>query len=85
MMIKAVGNNGENVSWIAPFQPESPTGQYLSQLLKSHPHLLPAAIEQELEKLAENHDKENDLETMKLPAGGSDLVLYRYAANGGGL
>eukprot|EP00250_Pteridium_aquilinum_P010623 c19521_g1_i1 orf=178-1419(+) len=75
---RARGNGEESSTPIAPFQPESPTGQYLAQLLQSHPHLVPAAVDQELEKLAENRNSE-DVST-EPSANGSELVLYKRIA-----
>lgn len=68
------GSNGP----VAPLQLESPVGQFLSQILVSHPHLLPAAVEQQLEQL------QTDLETQKQKEDpsltGTDVVLYRRIA-----
>ncbi|KAM7279774.1 hypothetical protein ACFE04_006908 [Oxalis oulophora] len=69
---------------IAPLQLESPIGQFLSQILVSHPHLVPAAVEQQLEQLqtdrdAENH-KDKEKEKDEPSASGTDLVLYRRIA-----
>ncbi|KAL8208364.1 hypothetical protein R6Q57_007776 [Mikania cordata] len=36
---------------VAPLQLESPVGQLLEQILQTHPHLLPAAIDQQLDNL----------------------------------
>ncbi|KAM7482898.1 hypothetical protein LguiB_007481 [Lonicera macranthoides] len=63
---------------IAPLQLESPTGQFLSQILLSHPHLLPAAVEQQLEQLQTDRDAEKQKEEPS--ASGTDLVLYRRIA-----
>ena len=58
--------------FIAPLSPESPSGQLLIQLLQSHPHLVPAAAEQQLEQLSAMEDP-------SVPEGkkGNELVLYR--------
>lgn len=67
---------------IAPLQMESAVGQFLSQILVTHPHLLPAAAEQQLEQLQTVHDaakKENGSDTQAPPPGG-DIVLYRRIA-----
>lgn len=77
-VVRANGSSDEGTTPIAPFQPESPTGQYLTQLLQSHPHLVPAAVEQELERLAENRNSE-DVPT-EPTSNGSELVLYRRIA-----
>ncbi|PPD83579.1 hypothetical protein GOBAR_DD19512 [Gossypium barbadense] len=59
---------------IAPLRMESPTGQFLSQILISHPHLVPAAVEQQLKQLQTEWDTEQKKE--ELSASGTDLVLY---------
>ncbi|KAK9278321.1 hypothetical protein L1049_027886 [Liquidambar formosana] len=63
---------------IAPLQLESPVGQFLSQILMSHPHLVPAAAEQQLEQLQTDRDAEKQKEEPS--ASGTDLVLYRRIA-----
>ncbi|KAI5072286.1 hypothetical protein GOP47_0012392 [Adiantum capillus-veneris] len=77
-VVRASGDTQDSGSPIAPFQPESPTGQYLAQLLQSHPHLVPAAVEQELEKLAENRTLQDS--STEPSSKGSELVLYRRIA-----
>lgn len=63
---------------IAPLELESPVGQFLTQILASHPHLLPAAVEQQLEQLQTDLESENQKEEPS--ATGTDLVLYRRIA-----
>ncbi|KAK3001623.1 hypothetical protein RJ639_020753 [Escallonia herrerae] len=63
---------------IAPLQLESPIGQFLSQILISHPHLVPAAVEQQLEQLQTDRDAEKQTEDPS--ASGTELVLYRRIA-----
>ncbi|KAL6584191.1 hypothetical protein OROMI_003480 [Orobanche minor] len=63
---------------IAPLQLESPIGQFLSQILISHPHLVPAAVEQQLEQLQTDRDSEKEKEEPS--ASGTELVLYRRIA-----
>eukprot|EP00249_Psilotum_nudum_P007227 c20411_g1_i1 orf=127-1470(+) len=63
---------------IAPLQPESPTGQFLVQLLVSHPHLVPAAAEQQLDKLAKDREAEIGQEQSCPKA--TELVLSRRIA-----
>ncbi|KAA8541411.1 hypothetical protein F0562_025374 [Nyssa sinensis] len=63
---------------IAPLQLESPIGQFLSQILISHPHLVPAAVEQQLEQLQTDRDAEKQKEEPS--ASTTDLVLYRRIA-----
>lgn len=76
--VRASDNGEESMSVIAPFQPESPTGQFLTQLLQSHPHLVSAAVEQELERLAEGRETEDSQEQPN--PSGTELVLYRRIA-----
>ncbi|KAG6401841.1 hypothetical protein SASPL_138709 [Salvia splendens] len=45
---------------IAPLQIESPIGKFLSQILASHPHLVPAAVEQQLEQLQTDREAERE-------------------------
>lgn len=63
---------------IAPLQLESPIGQFLSQILVSHPHLVPAAVEQQLEQLQTDRDAQEQNEEPAAPS--TDLVLYRRIA-----
>lgn len=68
-------DSGSSDSPIAPLQLESPVGQFLSQILMSHPHLVPAAVEQQLEQLQTDRDAEKSEEPS---AAGTDLALYRF-------
>ena len=63
---------------IAPLQLESPIGQFLSQILVSHPHLVPAAVEQQLEQLQTDRDAEKQKEEPS--ATGTDLALFRLVS-----
>ncbi|KAK4744163.1 hypothetical protein SAY87_010475 [Trapa incisa] len=63
---------------IAPLKLESPIGQFILQILISHPHLVPAAVEQQLEQLQTDRNAEKTSE--EPPATGTDLVLYRRIA-----
>lgn len=63
---------------IAPLQLESPIGQFLSQILVSHPHLLPAAVDQQLEQLQTDREAAKNKEE-PTPAD-TDIVLYRRIA-----
>ncbi|CAK7324869.1 unnamed protein product [Dovyalis caffra] len=67
-----------SIASIAPLQLESPIGQFLSQILVSHPHLVLAAVEQQLEQLQTDRDAEKQKEEPS--AAGTDLVLYRRIA-----
>eukprot|EP00249_Psilotum_nudum_P012726 c23944_g2_i1 orf=103-1398(+) len=77
-LVMASAHDGGNNQPIAPLQPESPTGQFLVQLLQSHPHLVRAAAEQQLDKLAEDRDAESGQEQPS--SKGTELVLYRRIA-----
>lgn len=68
-------DSGSSEAHIAPLQLESPIGKFLSQILASHPHLVPAAAEQQLEQL--QTAREADKEKEQPSASGTDLVLYR--------
>lgn len=57
---------------------ESPVGQFLSQILATHPHLLPAAAEQQLEQLQTDRDAAKDNGGDKPAPSDGDIVLYRY-------
>lgn len=54
--VRASGESGGNVSPIAPVELESPVGQLLIQILSTHPHLLPATVDQQLEQLQSDKD-----------------------------
>ncbi|CAN6717372.1 unnamed protein product [Malus baccata var. baccata] len=70
-----------SASPIAPLQLESPIGQFLSQMMISHPHLVPSAVDQQLEQLQTDRDAEQKKEQKEEPsASGTDLVLYRRIA-----
>lgn len=71
-------NSFDSTAPIAPLQLESPVGQFLSQILVSHPHLVPAAVDQQLEQLQTNCESEKQKEEPS--ASGTDLVLYRFEA-----
>ncbi|KAI5074514.1 hypothetical protein GOP47_0010475 [Adiantum capillus-veneris] len=63
---------------VSPFQPRSPTGVYLADLLQSNPDLIHMAVEHELEALAEN--READANQNQLTSCGADLPLYKRIA-----
>eukprot|EP01018_Ginkgo_biloba_P006386 Gb_20067 [translate_table: standard] len=75
---RADGSQDQSSSPIAPLELESPIGQFLSQILKSHPHLLPAAIDQQLERLAADRDAAAQQEEPSTSS--TELVLYRRIA-----
>nr|XP_007152648.1 hypothetical protein PHAVU_004G147200g [Phaseolus vulgaris]ESW24642.1 hypothetical protein PHAVU_004G147200g [Phaseolus vulgaris] len=70
--------SSEPSSNVAPLKLESPIGQFLSQILMSHPHLVPAAVERQLEQFQTDIDGDN--QKREPPASGTDLVLYRRIA-----
>ncbi|KAG1366333.1 UV-B-induced protein, chloroplastic [Cocos nucifera] len=71
-------NPSESSCRIAPLQLESPIGQLLSQILTSHPHLVPAAVDQQLEQLQTDREAEKN-EKGPSPSA-TDVVLYRRIA-----
>ncbi|CAF2100774.1 unnamed protein product [Brassica napus] len=82
-VVKASASNDDASSSaakpIAPLQLESPAGQFLSQILVTHPHLVPAAVEQQLEQLQTDRDSEGqNKDASSVP--GTDIVLYRRIA-----
>lgn len=72
--MRASDNSGENLTPIAPVQLESPAGLLLTQILQTHPHLLPAAIDQQLENLQNDKDAQKE----ETPSSSQGLPLYRY-------
>ncbi|XP_040989673.1 UV-B-induced protein At3g17800, chloroplastic [Juglans microcarpa x Juglans regia] len=54
--VKALGESSDELVPVAPLEFESPVGQLLVQILQTHPHLLPAAIDQQLENLQTHKD-----------------------------
>lgn len=80
-MVRAASSSAESSgssSNIAPLKLESPVGQFLSQILVSHPHLMSAAVERQLEQFQTDRDGYEQKE--KPSASGTDLVLYRRIA-----
>ncbi|KAG9457339.1 hypothetical protein H6P81_001847 [Aristolochia fimbriata] len=71
-------SSADSTAPIAPLRFESPTGQLLCQILASHPHLLPAAVDQQLEQL--QTDREAEKQKEETSTAGTDLVLYRRIA-----
>ncbi|BAU02656.1 hypothetical protein VIGAN_11221300, partial [Vigna angularis var. angularis] len=63
----------EPSSNVAPLKLESPIGQFLSQILISHPHLVPAAVERQLEQFQTDLDGDN--QKREPSASGTELVL----------
>ncbi|CAN1173558.1 UV-B-induced protein At3g17800, chloroplastic [Linum perenne] len=63
LVVRASGNSGDSSSSAAPLPPlqfESPVGQFLEQIIQSHPHLLPAAIDQQLENLETERESQKE-------------------------
>eukprot|EP00850_Spirogloea_muscicola_P021441 SM000249S08252 [mRNA] locus=s249:151687:154175:- [translate_table: standard] len=75
------GSEDDEVRPPAPLVPESPQGQFLVQMLQTHPHLFPADVDQQLETLAAARQAEEAEEQQQASTSGSDLVLYRRIAN----
>ncbi|KAI3727961.1 hypothetical protein L6452_16585 [Arctium lappa] len=73
---KASGGSGHGLVPVAPLQLESPVGQLLEQILQTHPHLLPAAIDQQLENL----QNERDAQKEESAPSSMDLSLYKRIA-----
>ncbi|XP_058722584.1 UV-B-induced protein At3g17800, chloroplastic-like [Vicia villosa] len=80
-VVRAASSSAESSgssSNIAPLKLESPIGQFLSQILVTHPHLMSAAVERQLELF--QTDRDGDEQKDKPSASGTDLVLYRRIA-----
>ncbi|EPS63452.1 hypothetical protein M569_11331, partial [Genlisea aurea] len=82
-MVRASSTSGRDP--ISPLELESPVGQLLSQALQTHPHLLMAAVEQQLENLQRQRDegkkepsRPQSKNTASTPS--SDDVLYKRIA-----
>ncbi|KAG2574399.1 UV-B-induced protein At3g17800, chloroplastic isoform X1 [Panicum virgatum] len=73
--IKAKAEFGDGYTRLAPLRFESPSGQLLVQILQSHPHLLPATVDQQLENLQSEKDARKE-EASKVP---QDLLYKRIA------
>ncbi|CAL5215391.1 unnamed protein product [Lathyrus oleraceus] len=72
-------SDSSNDNKIAPLHFQSPIGQFLSQILINHPHLVPAAVDQQLNQL--QSDRQADQQNSDPPSTTStDLVLYRRIA-----
>lgn len=71
-------NSGDSAVPIAPLQFESPVGQFLSQILINHPHLVPAAVDEQLQQLQSDDDADKHKDEPSVS--GTDLVLYRRIA-----
>ncbi|KAK7366995.1 hypothetical protein VNO80_09000 [Phaseolus coccineus] len=60
LVARASANSRGNSVPFAPLQFESPVGQLLEQISNTHPHLLPAAIDQQLENLQTARDAQKE-------------------------
>ncbi|WVZ86959.1 hypothetical protein U9M48_033670 [Paspalum notatum var. saurae] len=72
---KAKADSGDGYTRLAPLRFESPSGQLLIQILQSHPHLLPATVDQQLENLQSEKNAQKE-EAAKVP---QDLLYKRIA------
>ncbi|KAL5650362.1 hypothetical protein ACJX0J_041171, partial [Zea mays] len=64
--IKAKAESGDGYTRLAPLRFESPSGQLLIQILQSHPHLIPATVDQQLENLQSEKSAQSE-EASKVP------------------
>ncbi|KAM3686531.1 hypothetical protein ACB098_10G008900 [Castanea mollissima] len=60
LAVKASGDSSDNLSRFAPLEFESSVGQLLAQILQTHPHLLPAAVDQQIENLQTHSDAQRE-------------------------
>lgn len=72
-MVRASGNFSGDLIPVAPLQLESPVGQLLTQIQQTHPHLLQATAEQQLENLLSQRESQDD---SSAPSP-KDLLLYK--------
>ncbi|BAS90790.1 Os04g0596300, partial [Oryza sativa Japonica Group] len=66
LKVKAKMDSGDGLTRLAPLMFETPSGQLLVQILQSHPHLLPATVDQQLENLQSEKDAQ-EKEASKVP------------------
>ncbi|KAJ0237029.1 hypothetical protein HA466_0253030 [Hirschfeldia incana] len=61
LTVRASGEDATNDNFapIAPVELESPVGQLLDQILRTHPHLLPVTVDQQLDKLSTEKEAES--------------------------
>lgn len=74
LTVRASGDSAGNPVPVSPLEFKSPVGQLLAQILQTHPHLLPAAIDQQLENL------QTDRDAQKEEAASSQDFLYKRIA-----
>ncbi|EEF43522.1 conserved hypothetical protein [Ricinus communis] len=60
LTLRASGDANNYSVPLPPLKFESPVGQLLAQILQTHPHLLPSAIDQQLENLQSDRDASTD-------------------------
>ncbi|XAR54764.1 hypothetical protein NMG60_11030051 [Bertholletia excelsa] len=75
LTVRASGSSAGDLAPVAPLQFGSPVGQLLGQILQTHPHLVLAAIDQQLENLQAERDAQND----EAQASSQDLLYKRIA------
>ncbi|CAL8155714.1 unnamed protein product [Prunus armeniaca] len=75
LIVRASKDSSDNLVPVAPLQFESPAGQLLAQILQNHPHLLSAAIDQQLENL----QKDRDAQRKETSASYEDPLYKRIA------
>ncbi|CAL9028801.1 unnamed protein product [Prunus brigantina] len=75
LIVRASKDSSDNLVPVAPLQFESPAGQLLAQILQNHPHLLSAAIDQQLENLQKDRDAQR-----KETSTSSEDPLYKRIA-----
>lgn len=75
MTLRASQHSSGNLVPFAPLQFESPVGQLLGQILQTHPHLLPAAIDQQLENL----ETDRGTQEKEVSSSTQDLLYKRIA------
>ncbi|KAI3974941.1 hypothetical protein MKX01_005052 [Papaver californicum] len=73
------GSGSSSSSPLGPLELESPVGKFLSEILISHPHLLPAAVDKQLEQLQTDRDAQKQIADPS-SSSGTDLVLYKRIA-----
>ncbi|KAJ7953391.1 UV-B-induced protein, chloroplastic [Quillaja saponaria] len=75
LIARASGDSSGELVSVAPLQFDTPVGQFLSQILQAYPHLLPAAIDQQLENLQINRDAQKEESSLS-----SQDILYKRIA-----
>ncbi|GER34644.1 hypothetical protein STAS_10881 [Striga asiatica] len=75
-MVRASGNYSGDFITVPPLKLESSVGELLAQIQQTHPHLLLASAEQQLENLQSQRDDQK--EANALPA--QDFLLYERIA-----